>query len=248
MPKLIVADRTIDCKLVVFDKDGTLVDSRMILLELARARRKSIEKISGKEEAELWEKIVGVDLRSGKIDFHGPLGTAPRRDEMLIAAAAFYLKGLSWDEARQLAQKAYDDADESMNPPYGSVLLDGVATALVNLKNGGLKLAVASTDTHNRIAESFKTLGIATLFDVIVGPEDVANGKPAPDMIFEVLKRTGCRAEETVMVGDSISDMKMGRSAGVRACIGVLTGITPRVQLEKHADFVIASVAQLKAR
>jgi len=242
-----VGNRTVDCKLVVFDKDGTLIDSRMVLLELAKARRKSVEKISGKEDAELWERIVGVDLKSGEIDNHGPLGTAPRHDEMLIAAVALYLKGRSWDEAKQLAQKAYDDADESMRPPYGSVLLEGVADALMNLKNGGLVLAVASTDTHRRILESFKTLGIAGVFTVIVGPEDVANGKPAPDMILEILKKTGCRAGETIVVGDSISDMKMGRNAKVRACIGVLTGITSRLQLEENADFVIASVAQLRS-
>jgi len=167
---------------------------------------------------------------------------------MLIAAAALYLKGRSWDESRHLAQKAYDDADESMRPPYGSVLFEGVADALVNLKNSGLILAVASTDTHNRIIESFKALGIAGIFTLIVGPEDVANGKPAPDMILEILKKTGCRADETIMIGDSISDMKMGRNAGVKACIGVLTGITSGLQLRKHVDYVIASVALLKAR
>jgi HAD superfamily hydrolase (TIGR01549 family) len=247
LPKLIVGNKRIDCKLVVFDKDGTLVDSRKVLLELARARRKSVEKIGGKDDADLWERIVGVDLKSGEIDYHGPLGTAPRHDEMLIASAAFYMNGRSWDEAKQLAQKAYDDADESMRPPYGSVLLEGVADALMNLKNSGLILAVASTDTHKRIVESFKTLGIAGVFTVIVGPEDVANGKPAPDMILEILKKTGCDADETIVVGDSISDMKMGRNARIKACIGVLTGITSRVQLRKHADSVIASVAQLKA-
>jgi phosphoglycolate phosphatase-like HAD superfamily hydrolase len=82
---------------------------------------------------------------------------------------------------------------------------------------------------------------------VIVGPEDVANGKPAPDMVLEILKKTGCDADETIVVGDSISDMKMGRNARIKACIGVLTGITSRAQLRKHADSVIASVAQLKA-
>jgi phosphoglycolate phosphatase-like HAD superfamily hydrolase len=79
-----------------------------------------------------------------------------------------------------------------------------------------------------------------------VGPEDVANGKPAPDMIFEVLKKTDCRADESVMVGDSISDMKMGKNAEVKACIGVLTGITERQQLEGLADVVISSVARLE--
>lgn len=245
MAKLIAASKTIDCKLVILDKDGTLVDQHLVLFELAKARRKSVQKHFVEEAAELWERIVGVDLKNGKIDHSGPLGTAPRREEILIAAAAFYLNGSSWSEAKELAQRAYDEADDSMEPPYNSVLLEGVVKALRQLKEHGLKLAIASTDTHRRTVASFKVLGIASLFDVIVGGDDVANGKPSPDMIFEILKKTGFKPDETIMVGDSASDMQMGKNAKVKACIGVLTGSAPVEKLEQAADVVIASVSDL---
>ena len=179
------------------------------------------------------------------MDFRGPLGTLPAREELLVAAAAFYMKGRSWDEARELAQKAYDTAYEGMESPYGSVLLDGVVKSLRRMKDHGLKLAIASTYAHKRTVDSLKTLRVASLFDVIVGPEDVAIGKPSPDMIFEVLRKTGCQADETVMVGDSVSDMKMGRNAKIKASIGVLTGVDGRKELEKFADVVVDSVASL---
>jgi HAD superfamily hydrolase (TIGR01549 family) len=245
MPRLIAGNKTIDCKLIIFDKDGTLVDYHMVDLELAKARRKSVEKIVGRDAADLWEKVVGVNLRTEKIDYQGPLGTLPTRDELLVAATAFYLKGYPWEEARQLAEKTYAEADNSMRPPYGSILLEGVRENLEKLRERGFRLAIASTDAHSRIVEVFRILKIDGLFDAFVGPEDVANGKPAPDMIFEVLRRTGCRADESVMVGDSMSDMRMGKNAKVKACIGVLTGITRRQKLEELADVVIASVVQL---
>jgi phosphoglycolate phosphatase len=245
LPKLTAGNKTIDCKLVVFDKDGTIIDYRSTDLELAKVRKKSVERVVGRETAELWGRIVGVDLKSEKIDYRGPLGTEPRRDEMLIAAAAFYLKGHSWDEARHLAQRAYDLADDAMKPPYGAVLLEDVAKTLGKLRANGLKLTVASTDTHKRTVECFRALGIASLFDAVVGPEDVVNGKPSPGMIFEILKQTCSRADECVMVGDSIADMRMGRSAKVKACIGVLTGITRLREFAKLADVVVDSAAQL---
>jgi HAD superfamily hydrolase (TIGR01509 family) len=240
-----VGNKTIECKLVIFDKNGTLIDQNLLLLELAKARENSILKHVGKEATELWEKILGVDLKKGKIDHGGPLATAPRREEILIAATGFYLAGYSWSEARQVAQKAYDDADDSMIPPYGSVLLEGIAETLIQLKQHGFKLAIASTDTHRRTVESFKALKIDSLFNAIIGSDDVANAKPSPDMIFEALRKTECKPDETIMIGDSTSDMQMGRNAKVRTCIGVLTGFTSREKLEQLANVVVRSVAEL---
>lgn len=75
MVTLIAGNKAIECKLVIFDKDGTLVDYRQVDLELAKARRKSIERIMGKEIADFWERAVGVDLKQRKLDYCGPLGT-----------------------------------------------------------------------------------------------------------------------------------------------------------------------------
>jgi len=88
-------------------------------------------------------------------------------------------------------------------------------------------------------------LKMASLFDVIVGSDDVAFGKPSPDMIFEALKKTESKPDEAVIVGDSVSDMQMRKNAKVKACIGVLTGFTPRKELEQLADAIVSSVAEL---
>lgn len=244
--KLVAGDRTIECKVVVFDKDGTLVDARLALLELAKTRRRSMAKIAGEQDAATWEKAVGVNLENGKVDFGGPLSVAPRRDELLVAASTLYLTGRSWPEAKRMAEKAYDEADELLKPPYGAVLLEGVAEALKRLKEGGLKLAVASTDSHKRIAETLKAFGLGRLFDAVVGVDDVANGKPAPDMIQEVLKQMGAKADEIVMVGDSTADMMLGKNAKAKACVGVLTGFASKEKLDQVADVVVSSVADLR--
>lgn len=168
MAKLVAGDKTIECSLVVFDKDGTLVDQYKSLLELAKARLNSVQKHGGEKVAEHWEKAVGVDLKNGKIDQDGPLATAPRREELLVAAAAFYLHGFSWNEARQATSRVYDYADASMHPPYGMVLFNGVEETLMHLRQHRLRLAIASTDTHRRAEEAFKTMNILHHFDAVV--------------------------------------------------------------------------------
>jgi phosphoglycolate phosphatase len=248
MAKLMAGDKIIDCSLVILDKNGTLIDQHTALLELVKAREKSVRKHVGAKLSELWEKAVGIDLKTETIDHGGPLATAPRKEEISVAATVFYLNGFTWTEAKRVADQAYDEADDSMEPPYGSVLFPGVKETLTRLKKHGVKLAVASTDTHRRTTESFRALGMNSLFDVIVGSDDVANGKPSPDMIIEIFKTVKSEPTEAVMVGDSTSDMQMGRNAKVKSCIGVLTGFTAREELEKTADVVIPSVTKLSVR
>jgi len=58
MVKLIVENKMIECRLAVFDKDGTLIDQHLSILELAKARRKSVQKLGGEKTTEFWENIV----------------------------------------------------------------------------------------------------------------------------------------------------------------------------------------------
>jgi len=63
--------------------------------------------------------------------------------------------------------------------------------------------------------------------------------------MLKILKMTKSASDEAVVVGDSTSDMQMGRNAKLKACIGVLTGFTPREKLGQLADAVVSSVAEL---
>lgn len=240
------AGKRFDCELVIFDKNGTLIDQQKLLLALANARRDSMEKRLGHAGSDLWERIVGVNLEKATIDQSGPLATAARREEILIASAASYLAGKSWSGSKRLVREAYDEADASMKSPYGSVILEGVREALYRLKEHGLRLAIASTDTHRRTVESFGTLGIEGLFDVIVGSDDVSEAKPSPMMIMKILEQTCTASNEAIMVGDSVVDMEMGKNAGLKACIGVLTGFASKNELAAIADAVLDSVVDLQ--
>jgi phosphoglycolate phosphatase len=248
MPKIVAGNAEIECCLIVFDKNGTLVNQELFLLSLAKARLRNLVDKAGRQVADLWEKAVGTDLRNERVDHNGPLATAPQREELLIAASAVYQCGQPWSAAKKIAQDAYHCADESLKPSYGCVLLEGVAETLKLLKSGGSKLAVATTDSHKRAKEALRFLGVAHLFDAIIGGDDVENSKPAPDMVLEACKQTGCAPKDAVVVGDSLSDITMGRNAKVKECIGVLTGFTSKEELQRVADAVINSVTELKVK
>ncbi len=243
--RLVLTDRQVECAAVILDKDGTLVDLVALDLSTAHARAQALAEVAGCEAAAAWQQAVGVDLASGWVDRDGPLILAPRRDELLVAATVLYRLGHPWDEARALALAAYDQADRALHPPFGGELLPGVAEALAALRARGLRLAIATTDRRWRAEAQMDALGTAIHFGAIVGIEDVANGKPAPDMVQVACERLGCRPQEAAVVGDSPTDLLMGRAAGAAACIGVTTGLNGADRLGALADAVLPGLSSL---
>ncbi len=240
-------DRQVACRAIIFDKDGTLIDRLGTDLSLGRARSESVEALLGAEAATAWREAVGFDLARGWADPDGPLCLAPRRDEILVAAATFYRLGQPWEEARRLAQAAYDRADELLEPPFGAELLPGVAAMLGELRSSGLSLAIATSDRHQRSAEQLAALGAGGRFGAIVASDDVVNGKPAPDMVLLACQRLGCSPAEALVVGDSPVDLQMARAASAGAAVAVTTGQHEASRLQAWADLVLPSAALLPA-
>ena len=89
----------------------------------------------------------------------------------------------------------------------------------------------------------------AAVVDTMVCGDDVANGRPAPDLIFKAMERTGVSDAARVMaVGDTVLDLRAGRNAGAGCVVGVLSGAHRRAQLESEPhDDLINSVAELPA-
>lgn len=129
--------------------------------------------------------------------------------------------------------------------PAGPDLLPGVADTLAVFQRLGLRLAVATGSERRNAEATLDALGVRERFAAVIGIDDVASGKPAPDMVFAACQRLGCSPAEVIVVGDSPADLLMGRAAGVAACIGVTGGVTASDRLGALADAVLPTVAEL---
>ncbi len=94
-------------------------------------------------------------------------------------------------------------------------LFDGVVEVLNKLKKEGYKLGVVSTTARERLEEVLRCKGIKTMFDVLIGGEDVSNRKPHPEPVLNALKALGVKPEEALFVGNHQEDIETGLSAGV---------------------------------
>ncbi len=106
-------------------------------------------------------------------------------------------------------------------------------------------MAVATNKPQEFAERLVESLGLAPFFDAVVGPEVVTRRKPAPDHVLETLERLGHEPCDAVMIGDSHTDILSGKRAGA-VSIAVLWGVRSRDQLEElEPDYFVASVGEL---
>jgi phosphoglycolate phosphatase len=101
--------KRIPCRLIIFDKDGTLIDFVATWVPLIRKRVSFVLKTLGRNDQELGAHLLkswGIDPTSGKVDPRGPCPVSPRSDEIVIGTMVLYQKGYPWDEAKEWVSQA----------------------------------------------------------------------------------------------------------------------------------------------
>jgi phosphoglycolate phosphatase len=189
-------------KLVLFDCDGTLVDSARLIHEvMARTFVASGHK---RPELALTKSIIGLSL---DIAIARMLGR-PHVDDEAVAMTAHY---------KAIYPEVRDEAD--MDTP----LFDGIKPLIDTLAARKELLIGAVTGKSRRGLTQILALHGLTAKFVVTRTADDCPSKPHPAMVTECCSETGVAAHDTIVVGDAIFDMQMAKSAGATA-IGVAWG------------------------
>lgn len=123
--------------------------------------------------------------------------------------------------------------------------MPGFPETLLRLSEAGVRHGIASSREGGSLRALLDQLGGEALFVAVVGCEDAAHGKPAPDLLREALRRLEVAPSEVWMVGDTEWDIAMARAAGVHA-VGLLGGCHDRARLiASGADAVVDDAAVL---
>jgi phosphonatase-like hydrolase len=147
-------------------------------------------------------------------------------------------------------EKIYAEFTESLIAAYRTVPpVRGVEPAMAQLRSRGYLIATTTGFDRAVTSSIFRRLGWESLFAAVICSDDVAQGRPAPYMLFHAME--GARVEnvaQVVAVGDTPLDLQAGTNAGLRGVVGVLTGVGTADQLsaEPHTH-IVPSVADIPA-
>jgi pyrophosphatase PpaX len=202
---------------VLFDFDGTIVDSGGIILASMRHATRTV----------LAREYTDRDLMAN-------VG-GPGLEAQMVAIAP--------DQAEELV-RVYREHNESIHDELESCA--GMEGVLDTLQAQGRRLGIVTAKRHKTVQLAFEHLPLAHYFDTIVAGDDTRLHKPHPDPLLLALERLAATADEAAYVGDSPYDMQAAKAAGVRA-IGVTWGkIHDRAAL-RDADVVVETAEELLA-
>ncbi|HEX5481527.1 MAG TPA: HAD-IA family hydrolase [Terriglobia bacterium] len=205
-------------KLFIFDLDGTLIDSEEDLTDSVNATREraGMAPLSRETVASYVGQGVTVLVRRALAD-----GTP---EEEIDRAVAFFL-----DYYRQ-------------HMLDHTALYPGVLETLQQLKPR--KLAVLTNKAVNFSRQILAGLNVDSYFGFVYGGNSFGQKKPDPVGIFRLMRDTGAREAETLMIGDSETDIQTGRNAGVWTC-GVTYGIGSHTLAGTAPDLMLNSLREL---
>ena len=200
---------------VLFDLDGTVIDSGAIILA---SMRYAAETVVGGEysDEQLMAAVGGPGLEAQMVALD------PNRVDELV--------------------RVYREHNEPLHDTLECCA--GMEGVLATLKERGHRLGIVTAKRRLTVDLAFARLPIEHLFETVVGGDETERHKPDPEPLQLALERLGARPEEAAYVGDSPFDMQAAKAAGLYA-IGVSWGRIHTADKLAEADVVIHSAEEL---
>jgi pyrophosphatase PpaX len=200
---------------VLFDLDGTVIDSGAIILASMRHAAKEV------------------------------LGLEPPEEELMAAVGGPGLEGqmraLAPDRVEELVS-VYRAHNEPLHDQL--VACAGIDDVLVALKDEGRRLGIVTAKRRVTVELAFAQVPLAHLFETIVGGDETDRQKPDPAPLLLAAERLQADVDDCAYVGDSPFDVRAARAAGMRAVAVTWGGIHTRERLEREGPDAIVDTPE----
>ena len=210
-----------DTKLIIFDFDGTLGDTRRTIVATMQMTIAEMV-LPERSEAEC-ASTIGLPL-AGCFQALFP----NLKPEQVQCCAETYRR-IFYENVQTIKPQAFPHVVETLSA----------------LKQQGFTLTIASSRSHTSLVELTRELGLANSISYLIGADDVEKAKPNAEPVLNTLAAMKFEASEALVVGDMAVDIQMGVNAGAKTC-GVTWGNGSREELQQAgADVIIDRIEEL---
>ena len=210
-----------ETKVIIFDFDGTLCDTRSNIIIAFRATMEHLGLEMRDEET--CSATIGLTLRDGFKSMY------PDFDDAKI------------DYCVETYRQIFAERRKELMPD----LFPGVKETLEALRKRGHRMTIATSRLTDSLMLFMRHHGIDHYFEYAIGSDSVTHHKPHPEPALKTLRELNIAPSEAIMVGDMPVDIAMAHNAGIRA-IGVDYGNATREELEAaEADWIVDSITKI---
>jgi phosphoglycolate phosphatase len=227
---------------VIFDKDGTLIDFHAMWGGWARGLGDRLDAVIKRPVSLDVFATIGFDPTSGRVAPGGELATATMAG--IEETVARVLR--RWCPSISAARRATEAAWFLPDPVALAVPLTDLPAIFGRLRGDGRRIAVVTTDDRAPTDATLRSLGIRDHVRAMVCGDDGFQMKPEPDPVFAICQVFQSDPSRVAVVGDTPADVAMGRAAGAGRVIGVRSGLGSDADL-RESDAIIDSIADLLA-
>ncbi len=232
---------------ILFDKDGTLVNSEDYLLFISKQRINESKKQlynNGYSPSEISKiesflyKAYGI--KNNILDPNGLVAIASSKENLLSTATIFCLKNSDWTNSIKLASDTFSIASKKVALSYKgkkNQLLSGVKKILEETLKRNIKIGIISNDTRCGIKQFIKDNKLENQISYFWSSEDFPP-KPNPESVFNICRLMELDASECALIGDSNFDMQLARKSGVKIALGYTGGWSQLPTLYEHHHLI----------
>lgn len=202
-------------KAVLFDFDGTLIDTNELIFE------------------------------SYRIAFRTVLNREIDMDEILtLYGKPLFPSLIQYGEAGKRLYEVYREFNEK-NHDFIAKPFEGSYEGVKTLKDNGIPVGIVTSKRLHLVNRGIeKILNMGGMFDVIVTPDDTEKTKPDPEPILYACKKLNISPDEVIYVGDSVFDMQAGATAGTKLCAVKYSVTEPKQLLKFKPEYYVDSIAE----